>query len=100
MVLQYLALGEVDCETMINVSANSHSSSLLLAHERTIAIEPSIGYVGQEAIIQRRLETILKLLPASDRILLKIDTQGYERSVIGGPQRAFSRIAMVQMELA
>ena len=51
-----IALGDVDETAVINVSANSHSSSLLPVNPRSLQIEPSIAYVGQEEIGIRRLD--------------------------------------------
>ncbi len=95
-----LAIGEVDAETTINVSANSYSSSLLPVRARTLQIEPRIGYVAQETVILRRLDSLLPTLTDAQRIFLKIDAQGSEQNVIEGGRSIFDRIAMVQMELA
>jgi FkbM family methyltransferase len=97
---QNFAIGDANSETTINVSANSYSSSLLPVRARTLEIEPRVGYVAQEAVILRRLDSLLPTLTAAQRIFLTIDAQGSERTVIEGGRSIFDRIAMVQMELA
>ncbi|HSS12541.1 MAG TPA: FkbM family methyltransferase [Rhizomicrobium sp.] len=95
-----LAIGEADAETTINVSANSYSSSLLPVRARTLEIEPRIGYVAEETVVLRRLDSLLPKVTEAQRIFLKIDAQGSEGKVIEGGRSIFDRIAMVQMELA
>ena len=95
-----LAIGDADAETAINVSANSYSSSLLPVRARTLEIEPRIGYVAQETVILRRLDSLLPTLTDAQRIFLKIDAQGSEGNIVEGGRAVFDRVAMVQMELA
>jgi FkbM family methyltransferase len=95
-----LAIGDADAETTINVSANSYSSSLLPASARTLEIEPRIGYVAQETVNLRRLDSLLPALTAAQRIFLKIDAQGSEGDIVEGGRSIFDRVAMVQVELA
>src|SRR5262245_40155135 len=42
----------------INISENSHSSSLLNVSPRSLQIEPSIQYVGREKIELHRLDAV------------------------------------------
>lgn len=84
---------------MINVSANSYSSSLLPVSERSLRIEPSIGYVGKQEITVRRLDSILpEISQSGDAIYLKVDTQGYEMNVLNGALGAVERFALIQLE--
>ena len=45
-----LALGEENCTAVINVSANSYSSSLLGVCDWSLSVEPSISAVGREEV--------------------------------------------------
>ena len=45
-----LALGDETGSATINISANSHSSSLLPVSEHTLEIEPSVAYLGHETV--------------------------------------------------
>src|SRR5262245_39095171 len=51
-----LGLADATRAAVINVSENSYSSSLLPVSPVSLAIEPSIGYVGTETITLRRLD--------------------------------------------
>lgn len=95
-----IAIGDADGEATINISENSHSSSLLPVCDWTLEAEPSIAYVGQEVVAVRRLDGLVRELGDARHIFLKSDTQGFESRVIEGARAIFDRVAMVQMELA
>jgi FkbM family methyltransferase len=94
-----IALGDVKGAATINVSANSHSSSMLPVCARTLEIEPSVGYVGTQDVAVCRLDAVLDqfVLP-DDRIFLKIDTQGYELKILNGTLGVINRIVLIQLE--
>ncbi len=84
---------------VINVSRNSYSSSLLPVSSVSLAIEPSIGYVGTEAIALRRLDDLFdEICGPTETVYLKIDTQGSELAVINGALASLRRIKLVQLE--
>lgn len=96
-----IAFGDCTGSAMINISANSWSSSLLPVSARTIEIEPSIDYVGKQEIAVYRLDTILdQFARADDRIFLKIDTQGYEMKILKGALGVIDRFQLIQLETA
>jgi FkbM family methyltransferase len=93
------ALGARNGTATIHVSANSHSSSLLLASPRSLEIEPSIAPVRTEEIAVRRLDDLLDALAGpEERIYLKVDTQGYELEVLRGSLAVINRFALIQLE--
>jgi FkbM family methyltransferase len=93
------ALGAEDGQAVIHVSANSHSSSLLQASERSLRIEPGIGYVRDEEIAIRRLDGVLPAIAGErDAIYLKVDTQGYEVEVLKGALAVINRFPLIQLE--
>lgn len=93
------ALGDTDETKTINVSANSHSSSLLSVSERSLQIEPSIGYVAKQETKVLRLDRILdSVSKPDDNIYLKIDTQGYEMKVLKGALGVIDRFELIQLE--
>jgi FkbM family methyltransferase len=94
------AVGGTDGTATINVSANSFSSSLLPVRERTLQLEPRVAYIAQETVALRRLDSLLPPAAGTKRIFLKIDTQGYEQSVIAGASGILDGVVMIQMELA
>lgn len=95
------ALGDVDAERPIHVSQNTQSSSLLNMLETHKVCEPDSCYVGTESIRVRRLDSIFSELQAENHsILLKIDTQGYERWVLEGARESLRHIDSVQLEVS
>jgi FkbM family methyltransferase len=95
------AIGHEIGEITINIAGNSASSSVLPMLEAHIAASPDTGYIGSE---NTPLLTIDKIL-ANDiyrnkNIFLKIDTQGFEWSVLDGAENSLSRIQGVLVEMS
>jgi FkbM family methyltransferase len=94
-----IAFGDSVGTATINISANSHSSSLLPVSARTLEIEPSVGYVGTQEVVIHRLDSMLdQFAQPDDEIFLKIDTQGYELKILNGALGVISRFALIQLE--
>jgi FkbM family methyltransferase len=96
-----MALGDSHGETRVHVSANSLSSSILdmlPEHERAA---PGSGYVADETVPLRRLDDVVPgFVAGARRVLLKIDTQGYEDRVLAGATALLSEVAALQAELS
>lgn len=95
------ALGAREEEAVIHVSANLFSSSLLAAEPRTIAAEPQVAPILRRRIAVRRLDAVWPELPEAARtgpVLLKIDTQGYEKAVLDGAAGVLGSIDAVLLE--
>src|SRR3546814_14810503 len=60
---------------------------------------PQVDYVGQETIILKRLDD-LDILGGARAPFLKIDTQGFEKSVIEGGAETIARCVGVQLEIS
>jgi FkbM family methyltransferase len=96
-----LALGDADRTATINVAANSQSSSLLDMLPRHREAAPHTSYQGTEEVKMVRLDTIFDdHVRADDRVLVKLDVQGYERFVLAGAQRALPRVLGWQLEMS
>jgi FkbM family methyltransferase len=94
-----IAFGGSAGPATINISANSHSSSLLPVSARTLEIEPSAGYVGTQDVAVYRLDSVLdRFAQPGDSIFLKIDTQGYELKILNGALGVINRFALIQLE--
>ena len=94
-----LALGEDTGSATINISANSHSSSLLSVNERTLEIEPSVAHVGRETVKLRRLDDVFAdVVRPGETPYLKIDVQGYEIEVLKGGLNVLGRFPLIQLE--
>ena len=97
-----LAMGDSNHQAVINVSANSQSSSLLDMKPRHLDACAESKYVGGELVEVRTLDsTIDQYVGPTERAYLKIDTQGYEKHVLEGATRSLGReIVGVQLESA
>jgi FkbM family methyltransferase len=100
-VVNNYALGNENVKSMINVSGNSVSSSILNMLPEHIKRAPDSKYVDKENIEIKKLDSIFQnLFEDGDNILLKIDTQGYEKNVILGAENILSKIRIIQLEMS
>lgn len=96
-----MALGSRDEETLINIAGNSESSSLLEMMPEHTNSEPRSAYIGREKITVRKLDTIFSdYYRAGDRILLKLDTQGFEKEVLAGAACSLEKVTGIQLEMS
>jgi FkbM family methyltransferase len=94
------AIGAETGSVEINVSGNSVSSSILGMLPSHAEAEPQSKYVGTEIVPVNRLDD-LYTPKAADRVLLKIDVQGYEGQVLDGATAILntSRAVILEMSL-
>ena len=95
------AIGEVDGTIEINIAKNSVSSSVLpmLDSHRFAAIEST--YVGRETVPMLRIDSVSKsYLNPESKLLLKIDTQGFEWNVLNGSAATLRHATGVLCELS
>ena len=96
-----IGLSDVDGTAVINVSANSYTSSFLPVSARSVRIEPGIAYVARQEARLRRLDDIIDEIARPDEVIyLKIDTQGYELNVLKGALKTVKRAPLIQLEAA
>jgi FkbM family methyltransferase len=99
--VRQVALGDEDRTLTLNVAANSFSSSLLPMLDRHLEAAPHSHYVGIQECLVVRLDSVAEeLLGGAERVLLKLDVQGYEMSVVRGATANLSRVAVVESELS
>jgi len=95
------ALGAIDGEITIHVSAHSPSSSILEMlplHEQAV---PGSGVVATERAPLARLDQVaLPYIRDARNVLLKIDSQGYEDYVLRGASGMLDRVTAIQSELS
>jgi FkbM family methyltransferase len=97
----HYALGERDELREINVAGNSESSSFLDMLPAHLESAPHSRYTGRESIQLRSLDGLFSELCADAKnVYLKIDTQGFEQSVLKGAAASLARIDTVQMEMS
>lgn len=95
------ALGNENAISSINVSKNSSSSSILDMLPMHLNSAPHSKYVDKEQIEIKTLDSIFdSLCSENDRIMLKIDTQGYEKFVIDGAVESLQNILIIQLEMS
>lgn len=95
------AIGNEEGNTLINVAGNTFSSSINNMLESHLKVEPSSRYISTENITIKRLDTIFNSIHSSgDIILLKIDTQGYEKNVLEGASQSLDNILLIQLEMS
>ena len=96
-----LALGAMNGTTLINIAGNSFSSSLLDMLPSHVKSAPESRYVGQEEIEIASLDSMFSFLCSpTDKVFLKIDTQGYEKKVIEGAKKSLKLIDFIQLEMS
>lgn len=98
---EQLAIGDTDGEIELNVAGNSGSSSILPMDDAHLAAAPESRYIGKEKAPIAKLSTVFdRYCRPSDRVFLKVDTQGYEMHVLRGAEQVLPRIAMIQLEIS
>ncbi len=101
--VHHYAFGDVPGTTTINLSQNSHSSSLLLMMDSHLESAPESAYIGQEEIEVRTLDDFWHAhgsAYANRTIMLKIDVQGFEQHVLAGATAFLPHVALVQLEMS
>lgn len=97
-----LALGNFDGETIINISKNNQSNSILNILPSHINISPNAEYISKEKIKVNRLDTVIENYCDinNDKIFLKIDSQGYEKYILEGASNSLTQIKGIQLEMS
>ncbi|MCE2894905.1 MAG: FkbM family methyltransferase [Flammeovirgaceae bacterium] len=100
-IAKNIAIGDTDGKITINVSKNSQSSSILEMLPAHLAGAPESIYINQEIVAIRKLDSIFQeYFKSGDNILLKIDTQGYEKMVIDGAEKSLPLIKGLKLEMS
>lgn len=96
-----LAIGSTDGEAVLNISANSSSSSLLPMEDRHLGAAPESAYSGIEVVRMARLDSLVGRAWTTDALTyLKIDVQGCEMDVLLGAGEWLKRAALIEVELS
>jgi FkbM family methyltransferase len=103
-VVHQLALGESDGSLLLHRTENTQLASALPPSEfARLRLPEEIAIVAEDRVPVRRLDAIFPELTAGlglPRVLLKIDTQGYDLRVFEGARGALPWILAVQSELS
>jgi FkbM family methyltransferase len=100
--LHHYALGDYDGQASLHISSFSPTNSLLQPTPSLIQGFPKAATVASQSVQIRRLDTICDALFARglDRLMLKIDTQGSELSVLKGAADLLPEIRLLELELS
>ncbi len=101
IIAERCAIGDLDQEIEINISDDSVFSSVLKISDDHTKIRPKSRIVKQESVNLYRLDSIIdKYIPKGETsILLKIDTQGFEKQVLDGAKNSIKRFAGIKIEI-
>lgn len=95
------AIGDIDGNITIHVAKNSYSSSIremLPAHLDSAA---ESAFISEEQVEIRKFDSIFhEYYKEGDNILLKIDTQGYEKNVLEGAEKSLKHIKGISLEMS
>jgi len=95
-----VAASDADGEITLNVTGDSRSSSVLPRNER---FADKAGWAPKESrrVGARRLDGLVgELVRPGERAYLKLDVQGYERTVLDGAGHALQRFEAIELELS
>lgn len=102
--VRQVAVGDSACEVTVNIAGDSVSSSVLPMLRSHTDAAPKSKPIGAEVARQDRLDNLIAELDVSpgSRVFLKIDVEGYERSVLDGATGLFAAglVAGLQLELS
>jgi FkbM family methyltransferase len=97
----HIGLGDEDTTSVINVAANSVSSSVLPMSDDLVRMEPTTRAVREETITVRRLDSVIDdHCDPGARPFLKLDVQGFEARVLDGAAASLDRVIGLQVEMA
>lgn len=100
-IVNNYALGSDDLRSVIHVSGNSDSSSILNMLPEHVNTAPQSRYISQQEIEVKKLDSVFNsFCSKEDRIMLKIDTQGYEKNVLDGAHEFLKRVSIIQLEMS
>ena len=95
------AIGAKPCTTMLNISANSVSSSLLGMEARHFESYPESAYVKQTPVNLRTLSDLVEDTSAeTDMLAVKLDVQGLEGEVLLGAESILSKVVLLEIEVS
>lgn len=101
LVAPCAALGSKRGEIQMNISANSVSSSVLSMTGTHLDAAPKSHYIGSQIVnIERLDELAAGYLGPNAKVMIKVDTQGYEMEVLKGATGLWSRTVALQLELS
>lgn len=94
----HCALGDVEEQMEINISAHSPSSSLLKMADLHTEVFTGTNFVETELISVKRLDSVFSNLNIEGKFMVKIDVQGFEDRVIKGGLETLKKADCILIE--
>jgi FkbM family methyltransferase len=95
------ALGANEAQLEMFCTANSYSSSLLPLARNEYNDYPPLTVASLETVRVHTLDAVFDgFVGKGERVLLKVDAQGYEKAILLGAPRVLSSIAAIEIELS
>jgi Methyltransferase FkbM domain len=94
------AVGDRTGSVTLNVSEGSIFNSILPITVGAVAASPNARTIGVEEVPLDTLDNLLERIGLEVPLALKIDVQGFERSVLDGATQALRDCRVVEMELS
>ena len=100
-ICKQIALGDCEQTVFMNVLQQHASSSMLELNPSIITQAELLNPVAREKVLVTKLDSVIsEIAHPTDKIYLKIDTQGYEDRVIDGAINSFEQINAIELELS
>lgn len=94
-------LGERAGRAVLNIAANSYSSSILPMLPAHSVNAPDSSFIDKEEVAIDTVDSIIETrVRPTERLFLKSDTQGYEANVLAGAAKHLDRILGLQLEMS
>ena len=95
------AFGNYEGETTINIASNSISSSILEMMPSHLKSSPNSVFSRKEQIQIKKLDSVFhEFYKPGDNVMLKIDTQGFEKQVLEGAAESLTKLKGIQLEMS
>jgi FkbM family methyltransferase len=95
-----VALGTERGSAVLHITGDMVSSSLLSQLGSMAAAAPQARHLADEPVTVTTIDDERELWSREDRILLKLDVQGYEAQVLGGAVATLPSVAALEVELS
>ena len=95
-----VAVGAKNGDIDFNIAGNSQSSSILRMLPSHEQLAPGSSYVGSVRVPIKSLDSYAAYLEKKESIMLKLDVQGYEESVLAGAKQIILKVKLLQMEVS
>ena len=98
---RHIALGNISGESVINVSGNSQSSSILNIKGAHLDAAPEADFLTNQKIMVEKLDDIYNDITAGKpNVMLKLDVQGFEKFVLEGAKKSLKKLKGIQVEMS